>query len=143
MNQGRIMVRSIYRDIYRELCEGIESGTYAFQTQIPTEDALCARFSCSHSTVRRALQELARAGYVQARQGSGVTVIWQPTPQDANGYATGGIEIFPEVCAERGLAPATELRYRVCQCMAAKDARCVRWNHWEKTILPNWLDWSR
>ena len=103
------MVRSIYRDIYRELSERIESGTYAFQTQIPTEDALCARFSCSHSTVRRALQELARAGYVQARQGSGVTVIWQPTPQDANGYATGGIEIFPEVCAERGLTPATEL----------------------------------
>lgn len=103
------MVRSIYRSVYQALRKDITQGVYPFQTLLPTEAALCERFACSHSTVRRALGELAQDGYVQPRQGSGVTVIWQPEPHAAGGYATGGIETFTEVCAERGLTPETEL----------------------------------
>ena len=103
------MVKSIFRTIYNGLRDDITSGTYPFQSLLPTEAELCERFGCSHSTVRRALLELAQGGYVQPRQGRGVTVIWQPSPDEARGYATGGIETFQGVCAERGLTPRTEL----------------------------------
>lgn len=104
-------MRSVYRTIYDSLRAGIFDGTYPYQTLLPTEAELCRRFGCSHSTVRRALGELARDGLVQARQGRGVSVIWLGGAKEeaARGYATGGLETFPELCAERGLTPATEL----------------------------------
>ena len=103
------MVKSIYRSLYDSIRADITSETYPFQSLLPTEAELCERFGCSHSTVRRALSELARDGYVQARQGRGVTVIWQPETRETYGYATGGLETFPETCAARGLSPTTEL----------------------------------
>ena len=103
------MVKSIFRSIYNGIRDDIVGGTYPFQSLLPTEAELCERFGCSHSTVRRALLELAQDGYVQPRQGRGVTVIWRPMPEAARGYATGGIETFQEICAARDLEPRTEL----------------------------------
>lgn len=103
------MVKSIYRTIYNGIRDDIVNGVYPFQSLLPTEAELCERFCCSHSTVRRALLELAQDGYVQPRQGRGVTVIWRPVPNAARGYATGGIETFQEICDARGLEPRTEL----------------------------------
>lgn len=105
----RDVARSIYPAIYRTLRGEIRSGAHPFQSLLPTEAELCARFGCSHSAVRRAIAELAANGYVQPRQGRGVTVIWQPERRGAEGYATGGLETFPEICAERGLVPETRL----------------------------------
>lgn len=103
------MVKSIYRSLYDSIRDDIVNGVYPFQSLLPTEVELCERFDCSHSTVRRALGELARDGYVQARQGRGVSVIWQPETRETYGYATGGLETFPETCAARGLSPVTKL----------------------------------
>lgn len=103
------MARSIYPAIYRALRDEIVSGEHPFQTLLPTEAELCARFGCGHSPVRRALRELAADGYVQPRQGRGVTVIWQPGREETAGYATGGLETFPETCAARGMVPETRL----------------------------------
>lgn len=103
------MAHSIYPVIYQRLRAEIRSGELPFQTLLPTEAELCERFGCSHSAVRRALRELADAGYVQPRQGRGVTVIWRPERGGSQGYATGGLDTFPEVCAARGLTPETRL----------------------------------
>lgn len=103
------MARSIYPAIVQSLRADIRGGVYPFQSLLPTEAQLCERFGCSHSAVRRALQELAAKGYVQARQGRGVTVIWKPERDETAGFATGGLETFPEMCAARGLEPKTEL----------------------------------
>ena len=103
------MVKSIFRTIYAGIRDGIVNGMYPFQSLLPTEAELCERFGCSHSTVRRALLELTQDGYVQPRQGRGVTVIWRPVSDEVRGYATGGIETFQEICAARGLEPRTEL----------------------------------
>ena len=104
-------MRSVYRAIYDSIRSDILDGTYPYLSLLPTEAELCQRFDCSHSTVRRALGELAQGGYVQARQGRGVSVIWLggSKEEEARGYATGSLETFPEVCARRGFEPATEL----------------------------------
>lgn len=107
--KGAPLAKSIYPAIYRALRDEITAGAYPFQTLLPTEAQLCERFGCSHSVVRRALRELADEGLVQPRQGRGVTVIWQPERRGAHGYATGGLDTFPETCAARGLVPETRL----------------------------------
>lgn len=102
-------MRARYQDIYATLRAGIVAGDHPAQSLLPTEAELCERFCCSHSTVRRALSELAQDGFVQPRQGRGVTVIWQPGQQEHPGYVTSALETFPEHCAKRGLTPKTEL----------------------------------
>ena len=102
-------MKPIYHTIAAALRREIRAGAYPFQGLLPTEAALCERFSCSYAPVRRALALLAQEGYVQARQGRGVTVIWQPEQAGTQGYATGELDTFPEICAARGLTPKTRL----------------------------------
>ncbi len=108
-SQEKNVAKTIYPVIYQALRDEIRSGAYPFQSLLPTEAELCERFDCGHSPVRRAIGELAADGYVQPRQGRGVTVIWQQEREESAGYATGGLETFPETCAARGLVPETRL----------------------------------
>lgn len=64
-----------YSEIEQALRADIESGTYPIGECIPTEHALCARFSASRFTVRQALARLRDQGFVEARAGIGTIVI--------------------------------------------------------------------
>ena len=70
------MPKAIYEQIYRELKSRIESGFYPPQELLPSENKLIVEFDCSRGTLRRAVAELVRAGYVQTMQGKGVRNIF-------------------------------------------------------------------
>lgn len=72
----------------------IESGIYPVGHLLPSENTLIADFNCSRNTIRRAISELVRDGYVQTRQGLGVYNIFQPIEQSS--YTVGTIESFQE-----------------------------------------------
>ena len=102
------MAKSLFRDIYENIKRGIEQGTYAYQSLLLSENDFCRQYNCSRSTIRRALSELARDGYVQPLQGKGVRVIWQP--QDKEMYSgIGVIESFAQMGARLGFVPTTKL----------------------------------
>ncbi len=104
------MAKSIFRGIYDNIKEGIEEGLYTYQSMLLSENELCARYGCSRSSVRRALSELARDGYVQPIQGKGVRVIWRPEIDDNNaGYSMGGLESFGQTAERIGFKPSTRL----------------------------------
>jgi DNA-binding GntR family transcriptional regulator len=65
----------LYLRIARALKEEIVSGTYMVGSLLPTEDALCERFSVSRYTVREALRLLREDGLVSSRKGAGTVVI--------------------------------------------------------------------
>ena len=67
---------------------------------MPSENELTKIYSCSRSTVRRALAELINRGYVQVRQGSRVRVIYEPV--ERNVFKIGGIESFKEAAIRNG-----------------------------------------
>ncbi|MDO4536693.1 MAG: UTRA domain-containing protein [Coriobacteriales bacterium] len=73
-------MQAAYIGIYQEIKESIERGTCQFGSFLPSESALVARFGCAHNTVRKALEILAREGYVQPIHGKGVRVIYRPLP---------------------------------------------------------------
>ena len=63
-----------HADVARDLMDGIASGRFAVGSLLPTELALCKRYSPSRHTVRVALAELAQRGLVSRRKNVGTRV---------------------------------------------------------------------
>lgn len=101
------MPKAVFQDIYRDMRENIENGTYRYQSFLPSENELTQLYGCSRSSIRRALAMLAQDGYVQPQQGKGVRVIRNPAIIDQNG--TNGLETFGELAARRGFTPRTKV----------------------------------
>lgn len=68
----------LYHIICLVLRDGIGSGRYKPGAALPTEDDLARDYRVSRVTVRRALGELATAGLIERRQGSGTFVRARP-----------------------------------------------------------------
>lgn len=60
-----------YQKIADILRSEIRSGIYEINTQLPTEQALCARHQASRQTIRKALSVLVAEGLIEKHQGSG------------------------------------------------------------------------
>jgi GntR family transcriptional regulator len=66
----------LYVQIYSIFREKIENGEWPAGTQIPTEDELCKTYEVSKVTVREAIYELVREGYLKRQQGRGTFVTY-------------------------------------------------------------------
>ena len=66
---------ALWRQIAASLERGIAGGIYAPASRLPTEAQLSAQFRVNRHTVRRAMEELARAGLVRVEQGRGSFVV--------------------------------------------------------------------
>lgn len=64
----------LYLQLFEILKRKIESGEWASGMQIPTEEQLCKMFNVSRATVRNAVLELVRQGYLIRQQGKGTFV---------------------------------------------------------------------
>lgn len=62
---------ALWRQIARSIEQDVADGGLAPGARLPTEAQLSARFGVNRHTVRRALEELSRAGLVQVEQGRG------------------------------------------------------------------------
>jgi len=64
-----------FKDIYHVLKNNIDNGKYDASMMLPTEMDLVEKFDCSRNTVRRAINELSKDGYVQSVKGKGVIIL--------------------------------------------------------------------
>lgn len=64
----------LYLQLYEILRKKIENQEWKVGTQIPTEEQLCNIFKVSRATVRNAILELVRQGYLIRQQGKGTFV---------------------------------------------------------------------
>jgi len=73
-----LISRENLQKLYLQLCEiikrKIESKEWVVGSQIPTEDDLCKMYDVSRATVRAAVLELVRQGYLYRQQGKGTFV---------------------------------------------------------------------
>lgn len=69
-----------YQVVYKELKEAIVSGRIPVGEKVPSELQLMERYGFSRQTVRRALEELTRDGYVTKVRGSG-SFVREPAPK--------------------------------------------------------------
>ncbi|MTD40227.1 trehalose operon repressor [Erwinia sp. CPCC 100877] len=64
-----------FHDIFLELEKGILEGLYLPGTLLPSENQLVEQYSVSRETIRKALNLLINAGYIQKKQGKGSIVL--------------------------------------------------------------------
>ncbi len=70
----RESVQKLYVQVYSIIKEKIEKREWPNGAQIPTEDELCRTYEVSKATVRMAVSELVRSGYLKKHQGRGTFV---------------------------------------------------------------------
>ena len=121
------MPKAKYEGIYRSIKKRIEAQDYPYQSLLPSENTLIAEYDCSRNTVRRAIAELTADGYVQAMQGRGVRVIYQPVGKTT--FTIGGIETFQETARRNRLHAVTKVtKFETViadECFAAKSGFSV------------------
>jgi len=66
--------QKLYIQLLHIIKKKIESGEWPLNSQIPTEEELCNTFSVSRATVRTAVLELVRQGYLKRQQGKGTFI---------------------------------------------------------------------
>ena len=67
--------QKLYVQMYSIIKEKIEHREWPVGSQIPTEDELCRDFTVSKATVRMAITDLVRNGYLKKQQGKGTFVM--------------------------------------------------------------------
>ena len=63
-----------YKQLYQNLKKAILAGRFEEGDLLPSENSLSAEYALSRMTVRKALDELAREGYIERSQGKGSVV---------------------------------------------------------------------
>lgn len=66
------------RQIVADIIEKIHNGTYPPKSRLPSDRELAARYDCSLTPVKYAMEELSIRGYVVRHQGSATTVAAEP-----------------------------------------------------------------
>lgn len=70
-----------YRDIKETVLARIRSGEWQPDSLLPNEQDLAVEFSCTRTTVNRALRELADEGFLERRRKAGTRVLSSPQRQ--------------------------------------------------------------
>jgi GntR family transcriptional regulator len=70
----------LHHQLFSVVKQRIEEGYYPSGHRLPPEDALAREWSVSRATVRQAMADLDRFGYVDRRQGSGTFVTGSERP---------------------------------------------------------------
>jgi GntR family transcriptional regulator len=99
--------QKLYLQLYIILKKKIESGEWPLGSQIPTEEELCKLFDVSRATVRTAVMELVRQGYLKRQQGKG-TFIFKNVVSEGLTMLTN----FRELLFEEGLPFSTTVLAR-------------------------------
>lgn len=99
--------KKLYVQLYEILKQKIESGQWPVNSQIPIEDELCRQYEVSKATVRIAVSELAKSGYLTRQQGRGTFVCKRIIPEGLT-----MITSFKEMMLEAGVIFETKLLAR-------------------------------
>ena len=109
--------QKLYVQIYTIIKEKIEKGDWPAGTQIPTEDELCKTYDVSKATVRIAISELGRDGFLVRKQGKGTFVTYSmphlgvdmKTRLTENMFGE-GVKVKKEILVKGVKAPSDEIK---------------------------------
>lgn len=108
--------KKLYVQVSEALKRTIESGEWAVGSQIPIEDDLCRQYEVSKATIRLAVLELVRQGYLMRQQGRGTFVCKRVIPEGLTMSASfkelmldAGINFSTRVIAQTVMMPIDDL----------------------------------
>ncbi len=95
---------ALWRQIANRISEDIAAGRHAPGARLPTEAAFAATFGVNRHTIRRAMEELSRAGMLRVEQGRGAFVA-----EDVLDYAVGPRTRFSEWIRRHNKEPSGQV----------------------------------
>ena len=98
----------LYRQLLGSINARIHKGDWDAGGRLPSERDLCEEFGVSRSTVRQALEQLARAGLLNKIQGRGTFV----APHGPITQPLGRVTAFREALAAQGMTPGLRVLSR-------------------------------
>lgn len=108
--------QKLYVQLYEIFKKKIESGEWSVGSQIPTEEDLCKIYEVSKATVRFAILELVRQGYLMRQQGKGTFVCKRVIPEGLTMLSSfkelmleAGIDFSTRVLAQTVIMPTDDL----------------------------------
>jgi len=108
MNTEKLINRDkpqkLYIQVFEVLKKKIESGEWGVGSQIPIEEDLCKIYEVSKATIRLAVLELVRQGYLVRQQGKGTFVCKRVIPEGLTMSTS-----FKELMLEAGVAFSTQV----------------------------------
>ena len=97
----------LYQQVMDDLKGEIARGVYASGSRIPSEMELAKYYGVGRITVRRAIEELSRAGYLNRQQGRGTFVCAPKLKRKI--VQKGDVQSFSEGCAANDMVPGARL----------------------------------
>jgi DNA-binding GntR family transcriptional regulator len=108
--------QKLYLQLYEIMRKKIHSNEWAVGSQIPTEEELCKTFNVSRATVRTAVLELVRQGFLKRQQGKGTfickTILNEGLPMLTSLKETmleDGLNVSAKVISRTAMPPDDEL----------------------------------
>ncbi|MDY5211509.1 GntR family transcriptional regulator [Intestinibacter sp.] len=87
----------LYFQLQNKLLEKIKDGTYPPNKALPTEHELIQNYEVSRTTVRQAIDNLVKEGYIEKRRGVGTFVVER---EKLNSWDLGNLKSFEEAFKE-------------------------------------------
>jgi GntR family transcriptional regulator len=104
--------KKLYRQLFEILKGKLDRGDWPVGSRIPTEEELCRSYEVSKATVRQAIADLAREGYLKRQQGKGTFACRRVIPAGLTMLTT-----FRELMLEAGLKFTTRVLGRAVTTM--------------------------
>ena len=99
--------QKLYMQLYEIIKKKIENNEWEVGSQIPTEQELCKMFNVSRATVRTAILELTRLGFLKRQQGKGTFICKKAISEGLTMLTS-----FRELMFEEGLTFSTNVLAR-------------------------------
>ena len=93
----------LYQQVMDDLKGEIARGVYAVGSRIPSEMELAKSYGVGRITVRRAIEELSRAGYLNRQQGRGTFVCAPKLKRKIR--QKDDVQSFSDACRVNGMEP--------------------------------------
>ena len=110
----------LYQQVMDDLKGEIARGVYAAGSRIPSEMELAKSYGVGRITVRRAIEELSRAGYLNRQQGRGTFVCAPKLKRKI--VQKGDVQSFTEGCAANDMVAGARLVSRTVVAATREDA---------------------
>ncbi len=110
----------LYQQVMDDLKGEIARGVYTAGSCIPSEMELAKSYGVGRVTVRRAIEELSRAGYLNRQQGRGTFVCAPKLKRKIR--QKGDVQSFSEGCAANDMVAGARLVSRTVVAATREDA---------------------
>lgn len=110
----------LYQQLKEEIKNAIKTGQWHYGEKIPTETEISEQYNVSRITVRRAVEELSREGYLSKKQGKGTFVQEHKIQRKIEHLIS-----FSEACESNGMKPSSIVTRKEIVYLSAEDAEVM------------------